>query len=556
MKELITANLDIWSAAVTAKTSGAGRGSGNKGAYGINKLRELILELAVRGKLVPQNSNDEPATELLKKIQKERERLIADGKIKQDKPLPSITDQEKPFDLPIGWDWVRLGDLMAAVTDGDHQAPPKADDGVPFLVIGNLNSGNITFDYCRYVPETYYENLDWIKRPSLGDLLYTVTGSYGIPIKVQTSDKFCVQRHVAILKATLATPVDYLLNVLKSKYALDYAASIATGIAQKTVPLTGLRSMTLAMPPASEQHRIVAKVDELMALCDQLETEQTNSSEAHEKLVSILLDALTQGDNFTESWARLQEHFNVLFTTPASIDKLKQTLLQLAVMGKLVPQDLNDEPASVLLKKLAVKCDQHNVTGWATVLLGRLGNIFGGATPSKSNPGYWSGRIPWVSPKDMKQNFIDDSEDHVSEAAVSSTSLKRIPIGSLLMVVRGMILVHSFPVAITRRVVTINQDMKALAVPNEIQAYLLLYLRANRKAFLSLVDRSTHGTCKIVSEKLWSYPVQLPPVAEQIRIVAKVDELMALCEQLKTHLIEAGEKQKKLADVMVERAVA
>ena len=255
----------------------------------IDKLKQTLLQLAVMGKLVPQDPNDEPASELLKKIRKEKDRLIAEGKLKKDKPLPPMTDREVSFGLPPGWEWMRLGDLMAAVTDGDHQAPPKSDTGIPFLVIGNLNSGVVTLENCRYVPDSYYENLDWIKRPTQGDLLYTVTGSYGIPIKVNTLEKFCVQRHVAIFKTTQKTPTDYLVSLLNSKYALEYAASIATGIAQKTVPLTGLRLMPVATPPEDEQHRIVAKVDELMALCGQLKAQLIEAGGQQRQLADVMV---------------------------------------------------------------------------------------------------------------------------------------------------------------------------------------------------------------------------------------------------------------------------
>lgn len=253
----------------------------------IDALKQTLLQLAVMGKLVPQDPNDEPASELLKRIQAEKVKLIAEGKIKKGKPLPPISDEEKPFEMPEGWEWVRLTDLVALVTDGDHQAPPKAKSGVPFLIIGNLNTGNISFESCRFVPEEYYQKLDWGKRPNKNDLLYTVTGSYGIPIKVDVSEKFCVQRHVAILKTAQSTPINYLKLLLESKYALQYASEIATGIAQKTVPLTGLRIMPIAMPTEAQQKRIVDKVDELMALCDQLKGRITESGQLHQKLADV-----------------------------------------------------------------------------------------------------------------------------------------------------------------------------------------------------------------------------------------------------------------------------
>jgi type I restriction enzyme S subunit len=252
----------------------------------------------------------------------------------------------------------------------------------------------------------------------------------------------------------------------------------------------------------------------------------------------------------------LSEHFHTLFTTEASIDALKQTVLQLGVMGKLVEQVKVNEPAHDYLHKLGIKSEPHHLLGWATVPLGGLGNVLGGATPSKANPANWIGDIPWVSPKDMKRPLIADAEDHVSVAAVEGSALKFIPANSILMVVRGMILAHSFPVALTARIVTINQDMKALVPPPEVALYLLLYLQASKGDMVALVDRSSHGTCKLISEKLWSSEVKVPPLAEQHRIVAKVTELLALCDQLKLGLAAARQHHAHLAAVLVEQAVA
>jgi type I restriction enzyme S subunit len=227
----------------------------------IDALKQTILQLAVMGKLVPQDPNDEPASELLKRIEQEKAQLVKEGKIKKQKPLPPVSDEEKPFELPKGWEWCRLSALFSYITDGDHQAPPKASEGIPFLVIGNLNKGEVSFLDTKFVPNDYYHNLDWTKKPKSRDMLYTVTGSYGIPIIVNNDNLFCVQRHVAILKSCQYTPVLYLKSVFLTSYAFDFATKIATGIAQKTVPLTGLREMYIPLPPACEAKRIIEKIE-------------------------------------------------------------------------------------------------------------------------------------------------------------------------------------------------------------------------------------------------------------------------------------------------------
>ncbi|HAS6153933.1 TPA: restriction endonuclease subunit S [Vibrio vulnificus] len=238
----------------------------------IDQLKQTILQLAVMGKLVPQDPNDEPAAKLLERIAEEKAQLVKEKKIKKQKALPPISEDEKPFELPKGWEWCRLQDLFSVVTDGDHQAPPKADSGVPFLVIGNLNTGNIKFEGCKFVPDSYYQKLDWTRQPVKGDLLYTVTGSYGIPIVVTENKPFCVQRHVAILNSTKNTPIEFIQHVLLSKYSFDFATSVATGIAQKTVPLSGLRRMPVPLPPKNEVVDILEKIEVMMSICEELKT--------------------------------------------------------------------------------------------------------------------------------------------------------------------------------------------------------------------------------------------------------------------------------------------
>ncbi|HIE9488826.1 TPA: restriction endonuclease subunit S [Klebsiella quasipneumoniae subsp. quasipneumoniae] len=255
----------------------------------IDALKQTILQLAVMGKLVSQDPNDEPASELLKRIAQEKAQLVKDGKIKKQKPLPPISDEEKPFELPAGWVWCRLNDLFSFITDGDHQAPPKSETGIPFLVIGNLNKGIVSFDECKYVPIDYYERLDWSRKPCQGDVLYTVTGSYGIPIIVDNNKPFCVQRHVAILKSCSNTPVTYLKYLFLSKYTYAYAEKIATGIAQKTVPLTGLRLMPIPVPPNGTLLNIINLIHLVDAMSESLKLgiQSTKKTQLH------LADALT-----------------------------------------------------------------------------------------------------------------------------------------------------------------------------------------------------------------------------------------------------------------------
>ena len=231
-------------------------------------MKKSILQYAIQGKLVEQRPEEGTGEELYQQIQAEKQQLIQEKKIKKEKPLPEIAEDEIPFDIPESWKWVRLLDLCKSITDGDHQPPPQVPSGVPFLVISNISSGKLDFSATRYVPQDYFEALSEDRVAEHGDLLFTVTGSYGIPLKVDCTEKFCFQRHIALFK--LMIDLDYLYYLLMSPVIKSQCDAVATGIAQKTVGLTSLRNMVVPLPPLAEQKRIVAKIEELLPLCERL----------------------------------------------------------------------------------------------------------------------------------------------------------------------------------------------------------------------------------------------------------------------------------------------
>jgi type I restriction enzyme S subunit len=557
--QLALPSLDVWTSALRTKSS-TGRGSNGKlEAYGIKKLRELILELAVRGKLVPQDPNEEPAIELLERIAKEKARLVNDGKLGAQTPLPKVEKDDKYFGLPNGWVWTRLGEITNyGVTDKAEPDDVNEDTWV-------LDLEDVEKETSRLLKKNRFSEKPFRSsknRFSSGDVIYGKLRPYLNKVLVADEGGVCTTEMVPVRGFGGIYPF-YLKLVMKTPHFIKYADDSTHGMNLPRLGTDKARMALFPLAPLAEQHRIVAKVDELMALCDQLEQQQTDSPAAQQTLVETLLGTLIRVESqqeFSAAWTRIACHFDTLFTTEASIDQLKQTILQLAVMGKLVPQDPNDEPASVLLQKRyeATAVDETPFklpAGWEWLRLGDMGEILGGGTPSKANSKYWGGEIPWVSPKDMKVDFISESVDSISEVALTESAVKLVPEGSLLIVVRGMILAHSFPVAITRVPVTINQDMKAVVIDNLDQNYVLLMAKALKSDFVGMVDRSTHGTCKLVSEKLWAKLLPIPPAAEQHRIVAKVDELMALCDVLKARLADAQTTQLHLADAIVERAV-
>ena len=326
---------------------------------GVKRLRELILELAVRGKLVPQDPNDEPASELLKRIQAEKARLVAEGKIRKDKTLPAIGEEEKPFELPAGWEWVRLGEIAHAITKG---ATPTTyghayqNQGINFVNVENITGGRIAKETINQFISEEADGMLSRSRLAQGDILFSIAGTIGRTCLVMQDDLPAnTNQALAIIKGTSsALQADYLIIQLDSLVG-DSTRGRARGGAMNNVSLGDLTELVITLPPLAEQQRIVAKVDELMALCGRLEAQQTSGSKAHSTLVKALLDALSQSQSaadFITQWQRIAQHFDTLFSTEASIDALKQTILRLAVMGRLVPQDPNDEPASELLKRI------------------------------------------------------------------------------------------------------------------------------------------------------------------------------------------------------------
>lgn len=577
VEKLIVDHMETWTSALQTRST-AGRGSSGKiDLYGIKKLRELILELAVRGKLVPQDPNDEPASELLKRIAAEKAELVKQGKIKKQKPLPEISEEEKPFELPEGWEWVRISEI------GHDWGQKTPDKDFTYIDVGSINK-----EYGIIEEPSILSAKDAPSRArkivQQGTIIYSTVRPYLLNIAIIENEILpepIASTAFAIIHPYTAMDANFIYYYLRSPVFVCYVENCQTGVAYPAINDKQFFSGITPVPPSLEQVRIANKIKELMSLCDQLEQQSLTSLDAHQQLVETLLGTLTDSQNaeeLAENWARISEHFDTLFTTEASVDALKQTILQLAVMGKLVPHDPNDEPASELLKRIAQEKAQllkegkikkqkplppisdeekpfELPEGWEWIRLGNIGEVKGGGTPSKNNPDFWKGNIPWVSPKDMKVNYISKSQLNISKEAVLESSVHLIPENSLIFVVRGMILAHTFPVAITKKEVTINQDMKAIST-NQLNTDFLIYLlKANETRVICLVDRSSHGTCKLVSDKLFNLVLPLPPLEEQFRITERINMLLAYCDRLKNYINLKKQTQLHLADALTDAAI-
>ena len=254
----------------------AGMASLKRVQIALKRYRASVLKAACEGRLVPieaelarkENHSYETGEELLRRILEERRKKWK-GKGKYKEPAtPAIVGL---LTLPEGWTWAGLDQLMLNITDGDHQPPPQTNSGVPFLVIRDVRSGKLDFGDTRFVSREYANQVEPFRKPAGGDILYTLVGSYGIALRVTTDQEFCIQRHIGVLRPHALSPADYLAHVLNSSFVFRQAGKVATGTAQMTVPLAGLRRIVIPLPPIHEQERIVAEIERRLSVTEQLE---------------------------------------------------------------------------------------------------------------------------------------------------------------------------------------------------------------------------------------------------------------------------------------------
>ncbi len=585
-RELITGHLDLWTGAVTKKSS-SGRGSNGKVELrGIEKLRELILELAVRGKLVDQNSNDECASVLLEKISQEKATLAGQGKIKKPKRLPALTREDVPFELPNGWQWARIFEVSELITSGSRDwAKYYSESGAIFITMGNLSRGDykLRLDNIRYVsPPTGGEGA----RTSLqgGDLVVSITGDVGnLGLIPEGFGEAYINQHSCLVRISSLCRNRYHAEFLRSPCAKRQFDEPQRGV-KNSFRLSDMGEMLIPVPPLEEQHRIVQKVDELMVLCDRLEQQTIDQLEAHKTLVDTLLGTLIQSENATEladNWARLAAHFDTLFTTEQSIDKLKQTILQLAVLGRLVEQDAEDVHAKHLVaaatqasenlilegklkkpRKFKISNEDKRFRklpdGWSRVEVGELFQLQNGYAFKSSwftecgprllrNVNISHGYIDWTDSVYLPETMATEFARFELKKGDIVISLDRplISTGLKYAIIRDC----DVPSLLLQRVARFRQYSDVVRT-----GYLEYWL--NSEMFTSSIDPGrSNGVPHISTGQIEALKFPLPPEEEQRRIAQKVDELMALCDQLKERLSQASETRCQLAEAVVQGAL-
>jgi len=262
----------------------------------ISKLRQAILQEAVQGKLVPQDPNDEPASELLKKIHKEKENLIKEGKIKKQKTLPPISEDEIPYELPEGWEWVRLDDISLKITDGEHATPIRSDKGFYLLSARNITDKGIDLSKVDYVEEEEYKRIRKRCNPEIDDILISCSGSVG-RVCLSDRDDYVMVRSAALVKQSHENIISkYLLYCIKSKIVQDQILIKLRQMAQANLFLGKIAELAIPLPPLSEQKRIVEKVDKLVVYCDELEKQVKENQANSKQLMNAVLSESFKDD--------------------------------------------------------------------------------------------------------------------------------------------------------------------------------------------------------------------------------------------------------------------
>lgn len=587
-QEIITEHLDLWTGAVIQKSSGGRSGNGKIELKGIKKLRDLILELAIRGKLARQDPNAEPANVLLERIFEDKERLFEAGKIKKPTSGSEILEEEKAFNLPAGWCWARVWNVSELITSGSRDwAKYFADYGAIFITMGNLSRGDykLRLDNIRHViPPKGGEGL----RTSLqaGDLVVSITGDVGnLGLIPEGLGEAYINQHSCLVRFSSVCRNRYFAEFLRSPFAKAQFNAPQRGV-KNSFRLTDMGDLLLPVPPLEEQHRIVQKVDELMALCDRLEQQTSDQLEAHETLVDTLLGTLTQSQNATEladNWARLAAHFDTLFTTEQSIEKLKQTILQLAVMGRLVEQDERDGTSQKLVldieqclaaqveagrlkppKKLPEisheEVDFEIPKNWIWIKFGRIASFINGDR-SKNYPNrdeYVAKGVPWINTGHIEPDGTLSITDmnFITRAKFDSLRSGKIEPNDLVYCLRGATFGKTAFVTPYKEGAIASSLMIIRPFLPEMRKYIFLYLISpfGRKQIFRFDNGSAQPNLSANSVTLFALP--LPPKEEQKRIVQRVDELMGLCDQLKESIEQSGETRRKLAESLVEGAIS
>lgn len=488
------------------------------------KLRQKILDLAIRGKLVPQDPNDEPASVLLERIRAEKERLIKEGKIKRSKKVAADDEIEAPFEIPESWEWCNITEITSKITDGTHNSPPNGPNGIyKYVTAKNIKPLGIILDNITYVDEAIHNEIYARCNPEYGDILYIKDGATTGVVTINNLDEpFSLLSSVALIKPFSVISNKFLLYYLQSDICLNSVRSSMKGVGITRITLKQIEQWNVPLPPLAEQKRIANEVERWFTLIDELESNEGD-----------LLKA---------------------------IDKTKSKILDLAIHGKLVPQDPNDEPAIELLKRILEEKKQ-------LVRDGRLKKKdLEGKPISEDEISY---RIPesweWVRLKSVTSKIVDGDHNpphgQPNDSGYYMLSSKNIindSIGKLEDVrflsyddwkkcdertnlTNGDVLLTT--VATLGRSCVYENDVpycfqRSVSVISTFICNYFLKFCFDSPYYQSLIDDKATGTAQrgFYINQLEESIIPIPPLSEQKRIVAKIEELFAVLDSIKESL--------------------
>ncbi|MDR5819998.1 restriction endonuclease subunit S [Caballeronia sp. LZ043] len=544
---------------------------------GIKKLRELILTLAMQGRLVPQDPSEQPAKELLQEVEAEKQRLVQEGKVKKSNSLPQVTEKEKPYVLPQGWEWARL-QCFSDYNGRPNIDPSHIDDDAWLLDLEDIEKETSRL-ICRarYCQRESKSTKSTFKK---GDVLYGKLRPYLDKVMVADSDGVCTTEIVPIVPSKALIP-EFLRWLLKRPDFLLHVNSLMYGVKMPRLGTDDAIRSVHPLPPVNEQHRIIAKIDELMARCDELEklrsAQQGARLTVHAAAIKQLLNIAEPGQH-QRAQNFLAEHFGELYTVKENVTELRKAILQLGMRGKLIPQRPDDQPASELLPEIEAKKQR----------LVKTGKI----KKPKPVPSIAQVDEPFPVPDNWRWVRIAELAESVdygtSQKTCDDSSL--VPVYRMGNIVDGRLIDEGFKYVSPE----IDELPRLFLQPDDIlfnrtnsyelvgktarytghaeQATFASYLIRIRlldgllsPVFMSLAMnapyfRSTQIEPEIVQQcgqanfngtKLSLCVVPLPPLAEQHRIVARIDQLMALCDSLEQRIDATNDKQTELLSNLI-----
>jgi type I restriction enzyme S subunit len=549
----------------------------------VARLRRFILDLAVRGKLVPQDPNDEPASELLKRIEKEKARLVKAGELRKPRDLDNGSAFEAPFPIPATWRWVRL-DAIGAIVGGGTPPATDADNftnpgqGIPWLTPADLG-GYSELYILRGARDLSAKGLR-ISSATLmpkGTVLFTSRAPIGYV--AIAANLISTNQGFKSIVPYFADCSRFISTAMKA-FATEIDAQ-APGTTFKEVSGKIVAAVPFPLPPLAEQHRIVAKVDELMVLCDRLEATRAGREATRDKLTTASLTRLNASDSetFHDDVRFALDALPALTTRPDQIKQLRQTILNLAVRGKLVPQDPNDEPASELLKRIAQEKGRLEKAGaiprqkqvirdasrlpeqlpssWQPIALGQACNMV------TSGSRGWAEFYADSGPRFIRAQNIRFGKLRLDDLACvnpppnSEGSRTQVARGDLLVVITGAGVTNPARLDHDLGEAYVSQHV-GLARPTDprLSGWFLLCLMAPAGGRDELVECAYGaGRPGLNLDNIRSLSVPLPPLAEQHRIVIQVDELMALCDRLEASLTTGEDTRRRLLDALLAEAL-